>query len=259
MPAEAPVLNMGRRSGIQGLLSGPVYAARFRLDALINELLEPLEHILKKHRYLLGGEEPASLDFLAFGYLSLMLYPLLPQAWLQKAMYDRFPCVVDYIKHMRKDAITLEDTNPSNVWAISQDDGDRGIRSTVTNLRSHLPWRPIQRRPLSFAVTTIARKVASVVPFVSIVHKEEPHIQNDTSTASRVVSSRLPSQSSVDVLMGISAAIVAALAAMAIQHRRSPREGNLIFWALRPQAQGLGEARNLLSVLAGQMSMPVGL
>jgi sorting and assembly machinery component 37 len=259
MPTQAPVLNMGRKSGIQGLLSSPVYAARFKLDALSNGLLEPLEHLLQKNQYLLGGDEPSSLDFRAFGYLALMLYPQVPQAWLRDAMHARFPRVVDYIGHMRRVTITVRDTKPSDVWVISHSRDGRDIESTVSKLGLHLPWRPIPPRSLSSAVTTIARQITGNLPLLSAVYEEEQVVQGDRPNISRRVASTLPSQMSGNALSAASAAAVAALAAMAIMHRRSPREGNLIFWALRPRAEGLGEAGNILSVLTGQMAMPMGL
>lgn len=252
MPTQAPALNMGRKAGIQGLLGTPVYAARFRLDALTNDLLEPFQHLLKKNRYLLGGDEPSSLDFLAFGYLALMLYPQVPQAWLREAMHARFPRVVECIEHMRRETITERHIKPSDVWDISHS-GDGHTAMSREGL--HLPWRPILPRPLSSAVTTIAREITSNLPLLSLVYKQEPVVQADTPSVSTKVASTLPSPMSVNALAAVTAAAAAAVIAMAIQHRRNPREGNLIFWALRPQAEGFGEAGSILGALTGEMAM----
>lgn len=58
-------LNIGRDRGIGGLLGGQVYAARFRLDAISAQLLDPLSDLLGKHKYLFRGDQPSSLDCLA--------------------------------------------------------------------------------------------------------------------------------------------------------------------------------------------------
>lgn len=249
MPTQLPALDIGRKSGLQGLLGSSVYAARFRLDALTNDLLEPFEHILTKKQYLLEPDQPSCLDFLAFGYLALMLYPQVPQAWLQEAMRARFPRVVDYVEHMRRRSITEQHTKPSDVWAISYG------REEASKLGLHLPWRPIPPRPLSSTVSKIAQEVTSNLPILSMMYKQEPIVRADTPRVSRKVATRLPSQTTINALTSVTAAAAAGVVAMAIHHRRNPREGNLIFWALRPQAQGFGEAGNILSALTGELAM----
>lgn len=58
----------------------------------------------------------------------------------------------------------------------------------------------------------------------------------------------------MSVIGYISVSVAAALAGLAIYQRRNPRQSPLVFWALRPRFGGLGEAGDLLSVLAGQLS-----
>jgi sorting and assembly machinery component 37 len=52
--------------------------------------------------------------------------------------------------------------------------------------------------------------------------------------------------------LGVTTVFAISLASLAVHHRRSPREGELIFWALRPSS-GLGEAGSILSVFANQL------
>ncbi|KAF2738459.1 hypothetical protein EJ04DRAFT_541381 [Polyplosphaeria fusca] len=120
LPSGQPTsLNLGRGKGLRGLLSSPIHAARFRLDGLSNELLEPLSDLLKQKDYLFGGSKPSSLDCLAFGYLALMLYPTVPQAWLKETIQARCPRLLRYITRLRGELLSGEDTKASDVWTVS--------------------------------------------------------------------------------------------------------------------------------------------
>jgi hypothetical protein len=59
----------------------------------------------------------------------------------------------------------------------------------------------------------------------------------------------------MNTLAVFSATVGAGCAGLALYRRRNPREGPLIFWALRSQAAftGFGEAESFMSVLAGQL------
>jgi hypothetical protein len=146
---KAPALNMGRAKGIGGLLSSPVYAARFKLDALTSELLEPLSDLLGKGDFLLGGDKPSSLDCLAFGYLSLMLYPSVPQSWLKEAIQTKYPRILRYIRRLREDLLGQEDISPAEVWSIANAQGSA----------TSLPWHPRQSRALLAQISLVSREV----------------------------------------------------------------------------------------------------
>ncbi|KAJ6269823.1 Eisosome component PIL1-domain-containing protein [Bipolaris maydis] len=111
-------LNIGRGRGLGGLLGGQVYAARFRLDALSAELLDPLSDLLGKHKYLFRGDQPSSLDCLAFGYLSLLIYPPVPQAWLRETIRAKYPRIGAYIHRLHRDLFHEEEVNPADIWAM---------------------------------------------------------------------------------------------------------------------------------------------
>jgi sorting and assembly machinery component 37 len=257
IPTQPKVLSMGRKAGIQGLLSSPIYAARFKLDNLSNELLEPLASLLGKKDYLLEGGKPSSLDCLAFGYLALMFYPPVPQAWLKEALQARFPRLVSYIGRMRDELLGSEDVKAADVWSLSsrrRDDAD--IESVLHNLGLHLPWRPPPSQSLYLPVVKATQEIVNNLPLVSTISKRPAIIQADSTQPAEKARSSLPSPFALNVFLAFSAAATAAIASIAIHHRRSPREGDLIFWALRPQPKGLGEAGNILSVLANQLAMP---
>lgn len=251
---------MGRGRGVHGFLGSPIYAARIRLDALANELLEPLSDLLETKRYLFPGDTPSSLDCAAFGYLALMYYAPVPQAWLKEAMQTRFPRLVAYIERIRSEVVGSAAIEAKDVWAIaSQQRGCREIQARLLQSGSNLPWGPIPPRPLSSTIAMAAREIMPNLPVLSTILQRGVTLQAADYTASEKVPSSLPSPLAVRSMYAVSTAILAAVAAMAIQHRRSPREGDLIFWALRPSAQGLGEAGNILSVLAGQPALSLAM
>jgi hypothetical protein len=233
-------LRMGRG---KGLLGTPVYAARFRLDALSNELLEPLADLLGRAEYLLKGRQLSSLDCLAFGYLSLLYYPAVPQAWLKETIQTRFPRIASYIRQLRKEVFSGEDINAADVWSISVGSSERG--------GVLLPWQARSQSLISSSFSG-AREIFGNLPLISscVQSTSTAHLEPQTTSVTR--RSPLPSPVIINTLLGVAAAATVALASLAIHHRRSPREGILIFWALRPST-GLGEAGNILSVLANQM------
>jgi hypothetical protein len=216
-------MRMGPKSGLGGLLGGQAYATRFRLDALSSELLDPLSEQLGRQDYLFGGKQPSSLDCLAFGYLSLLYYP--------------------YIRQLSKDLFRGEEIHPADVWSIS---------TGATNMRrdSLLPWAP---KSQAFASNTLAgaKEILGNVPGVSAFSRGHTVVSEPLQVSKRV-KSELPSPWFVSSLLGVTAAVAIGLATLAIRHRRSSREGELIFWALRPTT-GFGEAQNMLSAFANQL------
>jgi glutathione S-transferase len=236
---------MGRGKGIGGFLGTPVYAARFRLDSLSNELLEPLADLLGKSDFLLCGDKISSLDCLAFGYLSLLLYPAVPQAWVKETIQTKFPRIASYIRRMRKEVFFNEDIKPADIWSLSS--APLQVSSGML-----LPWQP-RSQGLAFSAVAGAREIAGNLPLVSWIAQGTSVVHLDSPKTSKNMGSSLPSPAFVNTLLGVTAAATIGLASLAIHHRRSPRDGALIFWALHP-SPGLGEAGDILSVFANQMS-----
>jgi hypothetical protein len=247
IPTDGPpsALRMGRGKGIGGFLSTPVYAARFRLDALSNELLEPLADLLGKKQYLLEEGGPSSLDCLAVGYLSMLYYPAVPQAWLKETIQTRFPRIASYIRRLRNEFFSKEEICPTDVWSITTSAVDE--KNT-----QHLPWQPrLQSFPHRASIAT--REILGNIPLASSLVRRTAVIDSDHPQASKITQSSLPSPKKIHTLLGLTAAAAVGLTSLAVHHRRSPRDGALIFWALRPSTAGLGEAGNILSVLANQL------
>lgn len=243
--SKPSVMSIGRGKGLGGFLGTQKYAARFRLDAVSNELLEPLSDMLGNNEYLLGTSQPSSLDCLAFGYLALILYPAVPQAWLRETISSKFPGLATYVQKLRRDALADEETSAAQVWAITT---SQASSATEEPQRALLPWIA---RSQSFTSNTFTgvKEVIGNIPVISSLMKRELPVES-TPSSSRT-KSELPSPVLVNTLFGLTAAVAVGFLSFAIQHRRSPREGELIFWALRPNV-GLGDAGNIFNVL-GQL------
>jgi hypothetical protein len=237
-------MSMGRGKGLGGLLGGQVYAARFRLDALSGELLDPLSDLLGKHDHLFRGEKPSSLDCLAFGYLSLLYYPMVPQAWLRETIQTKYPRIGAYIHRLRKDFFHNHEVDPVDVWSVSTG-AKKMVRSTF------LPW---SAKSQTFASSTLAgaKEILGNIPGLSGLSRRHNVVVSEPMVVSKRIRSELPSPLFVNTLLGVTTVFAVGLASLAVHHRRSPREGELIFWALRP-TPGLGEAGNILSVFANQL------
>ncbi|KAF2110024.1 Eisosome component PIL1-domain-containing protein [Lophiotrema nucula] len=183
--AQPQSLNLGRGKGIGGLLSSPIHAARFRLDSLSNELLEPISDLLGTEDYLFG--ERSSLDCLAFGYLALLLYPPVPQAWLKETVQTRFPRVRSYINRMRKELVGEGGVIAADVWNISS--GGSG------KTQHNLPWHSRKPRPTLSRVMAAAHEIITHLPVVSAVTQPSIVYQHTDTRLSRreVARSTLPS------------------------------------------------------------------
>ncbi|KAH0007797.1 hypothetical protein KCU78_g11582, partial [Aureobasidium melanogenum] len=92
---------LGRKDTVRTLLQKPEHAAAFKLNAIADNFFEPLQELLKNHSNLLGTDQPAIVDCLAFGYLSLMFYPKMPQNWLASTMRLKYQKLVVYLGSLR--------------------------------------------------------------------------------------------------------------------------------------------------------------
>lgn len=240
-------LSMGRGRGIGGFLGAPIHAARIRLDALSNELLDPLAELLGGNNYLFGGIQPSSLDCLAFGYLSLMFYPTVPQAWLKETIEIKHPRITTYIHRLRQELLRGEEVKAHDVWSISTSSTSMNSQARDGSKGMLLPWRS-RLQPFSSHVLASVRELFGNLPWISSVLQRDVVLPSGSLTTSRHARSALPSPLFVNVLLGFTAAFTVGFSALAIHHRRSPRSEELVFWSLRPSV-GMGEAGNIFRVL----------
>ncbi|KAJ4358445.1 uncharacterized protein N0V89_003028 [Didymosphaeria variabile] len=223
IPSEdrPPALHMGRGKG--GLLSSPLYAARFKLDALSNELLQPLADQLGTKDYVLGGDEPSSCDSLVFGYLALLRYAPVPQAWVKEAIRQKFPRIDVYIDRLRGELLQNEKISPADVWSVATG------KAAASDFGMQLPW--VSRQPKAFLPQFRAVVHDGILPHAL---QSSPTVKHGHHNASKSADSSLPSPFAINTLATVTTAVAVGLAALAVQHRSSPRDGPVIFWALRP-------------------------
>lgn len=125
-------LILPRKDTLRSLLQRPEHAAVFKLHALADNFFEPLQDLLGDNQYMLGRQDATAVDCLLYGYLSLMLYPKLPQDWLASTLRRKYKRLADYIERMHK---TLGlDTSVEDVLALSNQSSDRMEKRS-------LPWR----------------------------------------------------------------------------------------------------------------------
>jgi sorting and assembly machinery component 37 len=154
-------LLLPKKDTLKGLLKKPEHAAIFKLNVLVDDVLQPLQDLLGEdgkegegeETFLLGVREPHALDCLAVGYLSLMLYPTLPHSWLAARLRAKYPRLVSYTDRLRQRLDLHADT--AEIMALQKSDP-----SSAKKLSSTLPFSApessasvIERlREISFAV-----------------------------------------------------------------------------------------------------------
>jgi len=136
------LLPLGNPKKSGGLLGQAQHADRFKLDNLANGLFMPLDDLLAEKEYLLSNEELSSLDCLALGYLSLMLYAPVPQAWLSETLKMRFSKLEKYVSRLRETLHETGDIDVEAVMALSERSDPADISKAGHEKRLKLPWSP---------------------------------------------------------------------------------------------------------------------
>ena len=154
LPEALRSTNQNRQT-VTGLVKQSQGGMRFRLDALVDALCEPLEHLLGEKGYFLYDHESSSLDCLALGYLSLALVPDVPMKWLRERMESRWPRLVAYTR-----------------WGVEEYFGGRvGVEDALLVARvegmgaeGKLPWRAPKLKGAKFAEKVIWNEVLEWIP-----------------------------------------------------------------------------------------------
>ena len=92
-----PSLLTEPKDTVTSLLKKSPNAGLLRLDSLSAAFFEPLRDLLGRKRYFLSESQPSSLDCLAYGYLSLILHPELPQPWFADTMRREFGSLCEWV------------------------------------------------------------------------------------------------------------------------------------------------------------------
>jgi sorting and assembly machinery component 37 len=143
-------LLLPRKETLRSLLQRPEHAAIFKLNALADAFFEPLRDMLGEHSFLGGAEEPTAVDCLAYGYLSLMLFPDVSQDWLAATMRNKYQSLVEYTErlHIRLSLATHVDQVVDLLYC-----GERGPKRVPDHASPlSLPWKAPTTTPVTTAV-----------------------------------------------------------------------------------------------------------
>ncbi|KAK4951226.1 hypothetical protein LTR10_010199 [Elasticomyces elasticus] len=146
-------LLLPRKDTLRSLLQKPEHSAVFKLHALADNFFWPLQDML---------------DCLAFGYLSLMLYPKLPQDWLASTMRRKYAKLVAYVERMN-DKLVLR----TDVKAI--------MSSAGSDSESTLPWKSPASSSFFDVVNSTAQELITHIPLLkpttSIITTHANHLR----------------------------------------------------------------------------------
>lgn len=164
------------------LASSPEATAQIRLDALATDVLEPLSKLIGKKQYMVSDSHFTSLDCLALGYLSLMLFPELPQPWLSKVLSKKFPSLCKWTEELRESIFGREVTL-SDAFLSKTEEG-RAHRG-----RSHLPWKANETGGVIGTSAVFLNTLADSMPGVGMLRRKERMRQHGGKTQDDEISS----------------------------------------------------------------------
>ncbi|KAG8625309.1 hypothetical protein KVT40_007060 [Elsinoe batatas] len=157
---------LGRRHTVKSMLRQSAAAGAFKLKNLANNFYEPLAEQLEGKRYLGAGDEISEVDCLAFGYLSLLSYPKLPQAWAAEMMRKEYPTLAQYVDRVRDQLqLRVEDGALESLF------GDTGKRAT-------LPWSTPEKISVGRQFASCGQALLQHLP---VVPKPSPIIAEEGS------------------------------------------------------------------------------
>ena len=183
------------RSNPQSLLSlvrRPETASRFKLEALADRFLRPLNVLLGKKKYFVSQSSFSSLDCIAYAYLALMLRPQLPQPWVREIVDRRYPNLQTYVASI----VTPCLRGSVGVEKAITGDGDGSDEQSydVKDPPPRLPWRRSESQSL-------LEKSSSFVTSVISDPLDVPIIQSGTAA------SKPSPQVTVPLLFGLLGAV----------------------------------------------------
>ncbi|KAF4549802.1 Metaxin-like protein [Elsinoe fawcettii] len=164
---------LGRRHTVKSMLRQSAAAGAFKLKNLANNFYEPLAELLEGKSFFGEGNEISRLDCLAFGYLSLLLYPRVPQAWAAEIMRKEYPSLVHFVDRVR-DELQLH-VKDATVDALFRDTSDA---------TAGLPWTTPERPTIVRQFTSCGQALLRHLPVVPkaspIVYEEQSQARSST-------------------------------------------------------------------------------
>lgn len=161
-------LLLPRKETVRSLLQRPEHAAIFKLHALADNFFEPLQDLLDEKQHLLG-EDLMAVDCLVYGYLSLMLYPQLPQDWLSTSMRRKYKKLVAHTERIHSRLSLATDTD--HVMALSKCESHEEVLAQRSASKMTLPWSPADRSSASQVFTGLRIGLWNQIPLVGDSNK----------------------------------------------------------------------------------------
>ena len=160
------------RISVMELVKRPQQAARFRLDALADAFLRPLQQLLGKKSYMLSDDQPSSLDCVALAYLALAYTPQLPHAWVREIMAARYPELCDYVDRLSM-GFFGGPVHVSHAFLGSDDGSDKADTNPPAGRSKFLPWERPEQKSFTTAGSTLLNGTLDSLPLVK-------HFQRNT-------------------------------------------------------------------------------
>ncbi|KAL1297910.1 hypothetical protein AAFC00_006425 [Neodothiora populina] len=238
---------LGQRKSVLSLLRTPEHAAAFKVKALADNFFDPLRETLGNKQYLLGTSAPSVVDCLAFGYLSLMLYPRMPQAWLETSLKTQNSKLKLYIDRLRArfdmDATPPEAFCKNSPNVVGAEEAETLQERVVA---SKLPWTQPQELGIAGAVSYLGREIQQHLPLPNSGAQVKHLPEQDYKTG--WLGKTIPY---------LPALGVAALASYWLYLDRPwPRGEAMHYFGKRTKLTDLGAAGALLGGLSFQMQSP---
>lgn len=234
---------LGRRETVRSMLRKPEHVGAFRLKTIADAFFEPLQAFLKEGKYLLGTEDPSPLDCLAYGYLSLMLYPNMPQDWLSSMMRKQYPKVVAYVERLsEKFEANVHD---GMIDAALQERNNTETEAVVDQGEGGLPWTAPEAWQYASVASFVGQDLLHRIPFPAYGKGNVAHDVKQRQDQS-VLRRYLPS------VVGLVSTAVAIFGYWAFQDFAWPH-GETIHIFGRKRLADYGEAGAALAALGGQM------
>ncbi|PNS21866.1 hypothetical protein CAC42_464 [Sphaceloma murrayae] len=146
-------LLLGKRHTVKSMLRSSAHAGAFKLKNLADNFYEPLIDLLGEKQYLFSDKEMSRSDFLAYGYLSLLLYPKVPQAWAAEMMRRDYQTLARYVERIH-----------SQLKLHVSDDVAHDVLRDVSINSSSLPWTTLARPSMSQQISSCTQALLRQTP-----------------------------------------------------------------------------------------------
>lgn len=199
-------------------------ARAFRLKAIADAFLEPLDAALADKTYLLDTARPAAVDCIAYAYLALILRAETPSRWAADALRTGFPRLEAYAARLR-DVLDLDQESRdgeieegNTVSRDGQHDDAAPARTVVRREREIVtPWHAA-----SYTLSALLAFLPGHDTFLAVLNETNAAAGSHDRNQSRLLQHRvLPAVVAAVVLAGPCVWYFGAVAAGAAAARRA--------------------------------------